>query len=103
MNWIILIVLIAALMYFFKMKRVKHRVSWIITVALILFIYVTIAYSTSGEEIDWRTIEGMRTGTKTYLSWLAGTLDNVKEITANAINLDWSKDNSRKIRIFDRT
>jgi hypothetical protein len=55
-----------------------------------------------GEEINWKSAEGIEKGARIYFSWLTGLFSNVRTITANAINMDWSKNNSQEVKILEK-
>jgi len=90
-------VLISAIFVFVKFKYIKHKLSWIIVLFLILLFYVGFLASTSGQNIDFGTFEGSQTGIKLYLSWLGQSFDNMKSITGQAVKLDWGA-NSTEIK-----
>ncbi len=101
MNWIILLVLVGVLFFIQKVNHLKHRFSLTAIIILVIFTYVTFSYAISGENLDLKSAEGIGRGMKIYFSWLAGSADNVKSITANAINMDWTKNNSQEIKILE--
>ena len=88
-QWAIIVILIATIFVFVKFKYIKHKLSWIIVLVLILLFYIGFLASTSGENINFSTFEGSQTGIKLYLSWLGQSFDNMKTITGQAIKLDW--------------
>ncbi len=102
MNWIILLVLVGVLFFIQKVNHLKHRFSLTGAIILVIFVYITFSYAIGGENLDLKSAEGIGSGIKIYFSWLAGSFNNVKSITANAVNLDWSKNNSQEIKILEK-
>ena len=86
---IILVALIAGIFVFVKLKYIKHKLSWIIVLVLILLFYIGFLASTAGQDLDFNTFEGSQTAIKLYLTWLGQSFDNLRTLTGQAINLDW--------------
>lgn len=101
MNWIILLVLIGVFVLIQKVRHFRHRFSLTAITLIIIFVYVTFSYALGGEEINWKSAEGIGKGIKIYFSWLAGSFDNVRTITANAVKMDWSKNNTQEIKVLE--
>jgi len=68
----------------------------LIVAIIILFSYFSFVYSIKGKDIDFKTIEGIKTAGQLYFSWLGNSFSNFKTITANAIHLDWKAENTTK-------
>lgn len=96
-QWIVVVVLIAVIFIFVKFKYIKHKLSWIIILFLILLFYVGFLASTAGQDLDLKTFEGSQTAIKLYLSWMGQSFENMKVITGQAIKLDWGT-NTTQIR-----
>tara|TARA_Y100000310_G_C20389947_1_gene672255 strand:- start:241 stop:558 length:318 start_codon:yes stop_codon:yes gene_type:complete len=94
---IVVIVLIFLIFLFVKLKYIKHKLSWIIVLFLVLVFYIGFLASTAGQNIDFATFDGSQTAIKLYLSWLGNSFDNMRVLTGQAINLDWGT-NSSQIR-----
>ena len=94
MNFLIVLGLLGLLFVFFNIKHMKQRFMAIVIVLLLLFFYVSYVRVTEAADIDYKTIKGYETGTRLYFSWLLGLFDNVKGLTGNAVNLDWSSNKS---------
>jgi len=90
---IIIAVVIVAIWIIIEAKRMKHKIFAIFLIALILFTYLSFTIVMRNHDVDLKTPSGMYEGVKLYFSWLVSILGNFKEITAHAINLDWSGDN----------
>ena len=87
--WAIAIVLVLLIFAFVKIKYIKHKLSWIIVILLILFFYVGFIASTFGKDLDLNSTEGLKSAVKIYLSWMGNAFGNVKSITGEAIKKDW--------------
>jgi ABC-type multidrug transport system permease subunit len=88
-QWVIIVLIVSAIFVFVKFKYIKHKLTWIIILFLLLLFYVGFLASTSGQNIDFSSFEGSQTAIKLYLGWLGNSFDNMKTITGNAVNLDW--------------
>tara|TARA_Y100000310_G_C20401365_1_gene677555 strand:+ start:276 stop:587 length:312 start_codon:yes stop_codon:yes gene_type:complete len=72
-----------------EMKKFKHK---IIGIALILFVivgYLGLITIGQNNNLDLTTPSGIFQATKFYFSWFGSLFSNIKEITSNAISLDW--------------
>ncbi|MCF7910066.1 hypothetical protein K9L16_00135 [Candidatus Pacearchaeota archaeon] len=85
-------VLIAGIWIVIELKRFRHKISAIILIALILFFYLSLTFVFKNNDLNFGTIDGLTQGTKLYFSWLGSIFDNIKEITLNAIKMDWVSD-----------
>lgn len=94
MNFIIVLGLIGLLFVFFNIKHMKQRFMAIVIVLLLLFFYVSYVSVTGSADIDYKNVKGYETGARLYFSWLLGLFDNVKGLTGNVVNLDWSSNKS---------
>ena len=86
---IVIIALIAAIFLFVKVKYLKHKLSWVIILVLVLVFYIGFLASTAGENIDFSTFEGSQTAIKLYFTWLGNSFSNMKSLTGEAVKLDW--------------
>ena len=93
----IVIVLIFMIFLFVKLKYIKHKISWIIILFLVLTFYIGFLASTAGQDVNLGSFDGSQTAIKLYLSWLGNSFDNMKVLTGQAINLDWGT-NTTQIR-----
>ena len=88
-NWLIVIVAIIIIFALVKAKYFKHKMGWIIIVVVALLLYFGYVFAVSEKDIDYKSIDGMQTAVKLYVSWLGHAFDNAKVITANVIKMDW--------------
>lgn len=85
----IVAVSIIAIWVIIEIKRMKHKFLAIFLIGLILFVYLSFAFVTKGQDINLKTTSGLIQATKLYFSWLSSAFVNLKTITANAIDMDW--------------
>ena len=74
-----------------EINKLKHKFFGLFLILLILFIYISSVSVFSDSGVDFTTGKGVFEAGKIYLSWLGSIFVNIKEITADAINLDWSR------------
>jgi uncharacterized membrane protein len=86
---ILVLVLIAAIWLIIEFKRFRHKILAVFLVMLILFTYFSFSSVIKKEGIDLKTPSGLKEAGKIYILWLGNAFNNVKVITANAINLSW--------------
>jgi len=100
---LIVAVLIIAIWIIIELKRFKHKIFAILLIALILFTYVSFSVVLKNQGIDYKTVPGVISASKLYLSWLGSLFGNVKSVTAHVVKMDWvgnntstPKDNGKK-------
>ncbi len=86
---LIIAALIAAIWIIIEVKRMKHKIFAIFLIAIILFLYFSFTLATNGKELDFKSIEGIKSAGQIYLSWLGGFFSNVKTLAGNVIHLNW--------------
>jgi hypothetical protein len=89
----IVAVLIVAIYLVVEIKRLRHKLFALFLIALILFTYISFTVTLKGQNIDLATITGWVSASKLYLSWLGSIFENLKEVTAQVINMDWGAKN----------
>jgi hypothetical protein len=72
-----------------EVKRMRHKIFALFLIALILFLYLSANIVFQSHEIDFKTVSGLTSAGKLYMSWLGSAFGNVKSITTNAIKMDW--------------
>jgi hypothetical protein len=92
---VVLVALIAIFVVskFIHFRHIRHRISAIVLILLVLFLYTSIAGVVSKNDIDLKTPKGIFEAGKVYLSWLGQTFTNLKELTGNAIKMEWMPKN----------
>ena len=93
-SWVIIIVLVVAFLLLLKARHIKHRFFALILVLLLIFVYFTSTSLLSGKNIDFKTFDGWVSAGRIYFSWLWHAGGNVKELTGNAIKMDWSENST---------
>ncbi len=87
---LVVIAIITVIFLFVKLRYIKHKLSWIVVLLLVLLFYVGFLASTAGHEIDLNSFEGTQTAIKLYFGWLATNFVNLRALTANAVKMDWN-------------
>lgn len=77
-----------------ELKRFKHKLFAIFLIALILFSYLGFIASVKGKEIDFNSIDGIKSAGQLYFAWLGNIFKNFKTITSNAVQMDWKVDDN---------
>jgi hypothetical protein len=88
-SWVVLAVLVIAGVLALKMNHLRHKVFIIILVIVALFFYSTFLYVNNQHNLDFSTTEGFTESMDVYLGWLANSFTNLKQLTGNAIRMDW--------------
>lgn len=87
---LITVVAIIVIWIFIEVKRLKHKLFAILLIVMILFFYISLTITIRGQEIDLKTIPGIKQASKVYFAWMGSIFTNIKTLTANAIKMDWS-------------
>ena len=85
----VIAVLVVAIYVLVEIKRMRHKVFAVFLICLILFTYISFATVLKGKDIDYKSIGGLTTAGKLYLSWLGSMFGNAKSITTYAVKMDW--------------
>ena len=93
----ILAAVIITIWVLIEAKRMKHKIFAIFLIGLILFTYLSAAFVFQGQQVDYKTVPGLISAGKVYMSWLTTVFVNMKVITTDAIKMDW-KTNSTHSR-----
>ncbi len=80
---------IIAVWIIIEAKRLKHKMLAIVLIALILFTYISFTAVLKGTNPDFKTVNGLTTAGKLYVSWLGTVFKNLKSVTAYASQQDW--------------
>ena len=89
-------ILIAAVWIFIELKRLKHKLFAIFLIVLILLAYVSLAYTFKGQVINFKTVDGWKTASKVYFSFLGTVFGNLKTMTSHAVKMDWKANQSEQ-------
>ena len=88
--WIVLIILIAVVVFVFNMKGLKHKVFILFLVISALILYSGLMYISYKNDFDLFTFHGVFESLNFFGGWLGDGFENIKSLTANAIDIDWS-------------
>jgi len=89
----IIAILVVAAVVLIKMNHFKHRITIVALLIFALFLYSTVTVVNKANEFDLKTTEGFLDAGKIYTGWLGNGFGNLKTITGNVINMDWSSTN----------
>ena len=90
---IIVGILAVAIYAVIELQRFKHKLFAIFLIGLLIFGYISMTLVFKGKEIDFKSVDGLKLASKTYLSWIGSAFGNMKSITTNAVKMDWSSTN----------
>ena len=82
-------VLVALMIVFFKVKYVQHKVLAIGLIVLVLFFYASVAKVMGDNGVEVTSFNGMVTAGKLYVGWLGTIFDNSRDLAGDAIKMDW--------------
>ena len=88
-QWIVIGAVIFVIFVFVKFRYIKHKLTWIFILLIILLLYIGFLTSMVGHNIDLKTYSGGQTAIKLYLVWLGNSFNNMKTLTGEAVKLDW--------------
>ena len=92
-SWILVAILVILALIIIKLFAVKHKFFLILFVFLILFFYISVSYVAEKNKLDLSSTQGFFHATKVYIGWLGNGFDNLKDLTARAIDMDWKSTN----------
>ena len=86
---LVIAVLLIAIWVIFEVKRFRHKLFAIFLIALILFTYLSFTAVLKGEDLDIKTVSGLKEAGSLYVSWLGSIFGNLRSITTHAVDMDW--------------
>lgn len=92
-NWILIGIICLAAFFVFRLVGFRHgRHKFILTIVLLIMLILvsTFYFVTYKNNIDITSIKGLTAGAKVYGIWLVHSLQNIKELTGNAVRMDWA-------------
>lgn len=91
MNWLIILLIAVLVLIIFK-KEIEHKTTKVVVVLLVFFVIsMFFSYGTIKQQnIDLKSMEGIKTAAGIYFTWLGNALSNARVITANAIKMEWT-------------
>jgi predicted Kef-type K+ transport protein len=90
---VVLILIVLAVLAIFVFKKFRHKILALFLIGLVLFSYFGFSTITSKNEVDLNNLPGIWEAGKLYVSWLVSIFGNFRQITANAIEMDWFNKN----------
>lgn len=93
-TWVLVGLLVLGAIIFIKISHYRHKIFVFLVIILALFLYVSIAYVASKNNLDFSSVDGASKSVKIYGGWLFNVFGNFKSLTGNAIKLDWTATNS---------
>ena len=85
-----IVILVIVLWIVMESKRCKHKVFAVFIIVMIFFAYFSFSIALNGRNLDLSTAKGIGQAGGVYLSWMASAFGNLKALTGNAINMNWS-------------
>lgn len=95
-TFVVVAVLILAIWIFIEFKRFRHKIWALLLIILILFGYFSFNSAIKGEDLDLKTMDGIKEAGSLYFLWVGHAFGNMKTITSNAINMNWSANKTAK-------
>jgi len=92
-TWILIGLFVVAALIFIKMSHYRHRIFVVTIVIVALFLYVSVAYVASKNNMDFSTYDGLIKSVKIYGGWLFNLVGNFRSLTGSAVRLDWTSTN----------
>lgn len=96
--WIGIAVLVLILFVFVKFRDFKHKIFAVGVFLLLLFLFLSIAAVASKQSIDYKDFKSYIGFAKAYGIWVKGLVTNFAGITANAVKMDWTPENSNVVQ-----
>lgn len=86
---LIVVVLMVFVWLFIEFKRAKHKLLAIFLIFLLLFTYWGFVASIKDKDINFKSLDGIKTAGQLYFAWLGNVFTNLKSLTGNAVKMDW--------------
>lgn len=89
-TWVVVILLIALVLFFIRVRHFRHKVFAVIVILLVFFLYTTASSVISSTGMTITNFDSVVKASKAYFSWLGGVLSNIKDVVGNIIKMEWS-------------
>jgi lipopolysaccharide export LptBFGC system permease protein LptF len=89
-------ILIIGIYLMFGFKRAKHKFFSIFLIFLVLFLFISLTSVFGGKDLSVKSVSDLGNLATTYFLWLGNLFGNFKEITANAVGMDWKGNQTAK-------
>lgn len=91
----VIIALAIGLWFLIEMKGLQHKIVATVLILLLVFFYFSFSYVQEEYVVKSDKYDGTIDSVKIYFAWLGHITSNFKAITANAINLNWTANESQ--------
>jgi hypothetical protein len=92
-TWVLVALIVVGALLFIKVSHYRHRFFVITIVVVALFLYISVAYVASKNNLDFTTYDGLVKSVNIYMGWLFNLAGNFKTLTGSAVKLDWTSTN----------
>ena len=92
---VIIAVVVALIWILIELQRFKHKLFAIFLIALIIFSYLGFILAVKGQDVDLKSVDGLKEAGGLYFAWLGTIFGNFKDITTQAIKMDWKSDSDK--------
>ena len=94
--WFMFIVIILIVYVILKIVLKKQAIVTRIALYLFVIIMLTVGYVYMSYDVELNTVKDVFNFGGIYFSWVGSTFHNVKSLTANAVQEDWTINNATK-------
>ena len=98
MGWLIIVLLLITVFVFVKATNLGQNMWSYLIVVFIIFLLITFAYVSTFPEVTFENFDGIVDFSRVYMAWLNHFFGNIAHITGQAVNLEWSLNNSTSAR-----
>jgi len=94
--FVLVLVLVIGTWVIIEVKRFKHKIFAILLIVAILFTYFSFFMAVKGQDLDFKTVDGIKGAGTMYVMWLGNAFSNFRVVTSNAIDMNWKVNESMK-------
>jgi len=87
---IIILGIFVVIWIFFEIKKFKFKFFVVFLILLILFFYFGASVALKGQDVNFKSVDGIKHAGGLFFSWVSSMFSNVKTLSGHAVNLDWS-------------
>ena len=95
--WFLFVVIVVIVYLVLKVVVKKQAIATKLALYIFIFIMLTVGYVYTSSDMEVKSVKDVFDFGGVYFSWVGSTFHNVKSITANVVQKDWSTDNSTTI------
>ncbi len=89
MNWILIIVAVVALFVFLRFREIRHRVTHMVIILVVLLLAGSVAQVYFSNDVDLTSFDGIANAGTLYFSWLGTVFGNVGKVSTFAVHQEW--------------